>query len=192
MGKPVEVALHVLIHLRLHLVLLIHAPARRLRPLLGELAGEDAEDQVHDKEGSKDHLGDEGCVELVLGVPKKSCEQNFEGYVERPEFWPGVAQTPLKTWMAQSGPKFWSPIIKAVKILLATSFLGHPVRKMFGRIKWIDQEDEREGGGYCREMVMADEAILPGEERPSRWIEISEKHHWTGIGLVRQQQKVRR
>ena len=149
MGKPVEVALHVLVHLSLHLVLLVDAPARRLRPLLGELAGEDAEDQVHHKEGSKDHLGDKGYVGLVLGVPKKSCEQNFEAYVERPEFWPRVAQT---------------PIIKAVKILLATSFLGHPVRKMFGRIKWIDQEDEREGGGYCREMVMADEAILPGEE----------------------------
>ena len=95
MGKPVEVALHVLVHLRLHLVLLVDAPARRLRPLLGELTGENAEDQVHHKEGSKDHLGDEGCVELVLGVPKNSCEQNFEGYGERPEFWPRVAQTPL-------------------------------------------------------------------------------------------------
>ena len=71
MGKPVEVALHVLIHLSLHLVLLVHAPARRLRPLLGELTREDAENQVHHKEGSKDHLGEEGCVELVLGVPKK-------------------------------------------------------------------------------------------------------------------------
>ena len=71
MGKPVEVALHVLVHLSLHLVLLVDAPTRRLRPLLGEFTGEDAEDQVHHKEGSKDPLGDEGCVELLLGVPKK-------------------------------------------------------------------------------------------------------------------------
>ena len=110
MSKPVEVALHVLVHLSLHLVLLVDAPTRRLRPLLGEFTGEDAEDQVHHKEGSKDHLGDKGYVGLVLGVPKKSCEQNFEAYVERPEFWPRVAQTPLKTWMAQnSGPPSSKP-----------------------------------------------------------------------------------
>ena len=93
MGKPVEVALHILVHLRLHLVLLVDAPARRLRPLLGELTGENAEDQVHHKEGSKDHLGDEGCVELVLGV-KKSYKQNFEGYGERPDFGPGLPKLP--------------------------------------------------------------------------------------------------
>ena len=78
-------------------------------------------------------------------VSKKSYKQNVEGYGEKPEFWPRVAKTPLKTRMAQSGPKFWSPIIKAVKILLTNFFLGHSVRKMFGRIKWIDQEDEQGG-----------------------------------------------
>ena len=94
MSKPVEVALHVLVHLRLHLVLLVHAPARRLRPLLGELAGEDAEDQVHHKEGSKDHLGDEGCVELVLGVPKTAANKILRPMLRDQNFGPGLPKPP--------------------------------------------------------------------------------------------------
>ena len=94
MGKPVEVALHVLVHLRLHLVLLIHAPACRLRPLLGELTGEDAEDQVHDKEGSKDHLGDKGYVGLVLGVPKKAVNKILRALVRDQNFGPGLPKPP--------------------------------------------------------------------------------------------------
>ena len=96
MGKPVEVALHVLIHLRLHLVLLVDAPARRLRPLLGELTGENAEDQVHHKEGSKDHLGDEGCVELVLGVPTKTANKILRAMVRDQNFGPGLPKLPYK------------------------------------------------------------------------------------------------
>ena len=58
MSEPVEVALHVIVHLRLHLVLLVHPPARRLRSLLRELSRKDAEDQIHHKKSTQNHLGE--------------------------------------------------------------------------------------------------------------------------------------
>ena len=59
MCQPVQVALHVLLHLSPQLVPLVNSPAGGLGPLLGELSREDPQDEVHDEEGPQDHEGTE-------------------------------------------------------------------------------------------------------------------------------------
>ena len=65
-GYPVHVALQVFVHLLASAQLLEVAAGLRLLPLLGELSGEDAEDEVHHEEAAKDDHGDE--VEPLPGA----------------------------------------------------------------------------------------------------------------------------
>ena len=58
-GDPVLVALKVLLHLLPGSQLLEISPGLGLLSLLGELSGEDTEDEVHDEEGAEDDHGDE-------------------------------------------------------------------------------------------------------------------------------------
>ena len=58
-GDPVLVALQVLLHLLPGSQLLEISPGLGLLSLLGELSGEDTEDEVHDEEGPEDDHGDE-------------------------------------------------------------------------------------------------------------------------------------
>ena len=55
MCQPVQVTLHVFLHLRLELVPLVDSSAGGLGSLLGELSREDAQDEVHHKEGPEHH-----------------------------------------------------------------------------------------------------------------------------------------
>ena len=56
-GDPVLVALQVLLHLLPGSQLLEISPGLGLLSLLGELSGEDTEDEVHDEEGAEDDHG---------------------------------------------------------------------------------------------------------------------------------------
>ena len=62
-GQPVQVALHVLLHLGPHLIPLVNSPAGGLGPLLGELSRENTQDEVHHEESPED---DEGAEENPL------------------------------------------------------------------------------------------------------------------------------
>ena len=137
MRQPVEVALHVIVHLRLHLVLLVHPPARCLRPLLRELSGQYTQDKVHHKKSPQDHLG-----EVDAYIYKDECLLHQKGGM----YW----------WIEMDWQTNWK-------------------FRLMGR--WE--------GGYCREMVMARGGNIAGKLGWWRWIEILEKHHWTGIGAAR-------
>ena len=63
---PVHVALQVFVHLLASAELLEVAAGLRLLPLLGELSGEDAEDEVHHEEAAENDHGDE--VEPLPGA----------------------------------------------------------------------------------------------------------------------------
>ena len=59
MCQPVEIALHVLLHLSLHLVPLVNSAAGRLGSLLAELSRQDAQDEIHHKKGTENNKGAE-------------------------------------------------------------------------------------------------------------------------------------